>query len=166
MRLDVKIQGARELDRAFRALPENVGRRVWLPALRKGANLIKRDAQRRAPIEVDAPYRRTPGTLRRAIRVRAFRAGTTPRGEVHMAVFVTKGRKQKHDAFYAHFVEFGTSRSRAQPFLKPAFDTNASRAIAAIEAALRPRFERVVALERAKQERAALKAAGGADAGR
>lgn len=34
-------------------------------------------------------------------------------------VIVTHGRGARHDAWYWHFVEFGTVKHRAQPFIRP-----------------------------------------------
>lgn len=47
------------------------------------------------------------------------------------------GRKESYvslgDFFYAHFVEYGTSRMAAKPFMRPAFDQNKGRAVDAIK---------------------------------
>jgi HK97 gp10 family phage protein len=67
----------------------------------------------------DAMRQRAPkdsGTLRKAI-VSKRRRGA--RGMVEAAIYITKGRDAKHDAFYWHMVEWGTLHSRPQPFASP-----------------------------------------------
>ena len=43
----------------------------------------------------------------------------------------------KPDTLYAGFVEFGTSRMRAQPYMRPAFDTKKEEAAGIIKSKLR-----------------------------
>lgn len=45
-------------------------------------------------------------------------------------------------AFYARFVEFGTSKMAARPFMRPAFEKSASAAIDAVKAGLEKAIER------------------------
>ncbi len=59
------------------------------------------------------------GTLRRAVRSRRERGS---KGEVLAAVYITKGKGAKADAFYWHMVEFGTRTSPARPFIGPAVE--------------------------------------------
>lgn len=56
------------------------------------------------------------GTLRRAIRHKRQK-GAFEHEEA--AVFITHGKGAKYDAFYYHFVEFGTVKSPERPYIRP-----------------------------------------------
>lgn len=69
-----QIQGADEMDRALKSLPENLRRRALRNALSAGARIIRNTAQSVAPVlrvggAMRTPYRK-PGTVRDAIKVR------------------------------------------------------------------------------------------------
>ena len=72
-----------------------------------GAEVVRKDASRRAP-------RRT-GTLARRII-----AKITSKSSQNATAFIGPDK----EVFYGRFVELGTSKTRAQPFLRPAFDEN------------------------------------------
>jgi HK97 gp10 family phage protein len=65
---------------------------------------------------------RIPGTLKKSIRVRRLD------GDPKLDVRVYAGARQsdKLTAYYAHFVEFGTVKMKAQPFLRPALSKSRS----------------------------------------
>lgn len=44
-------------------------------------------------------------------------------GSVHLA-YVTAGTRERGGAFYAGFVELGTKKMRAKPYLRPAIQKN------------------------------------------
>lgn len=46
------------------------------------------------------------------------------------------------DLFYAQFVEFGTAKMSARPFMRPAFDQNKERAVEVMKATLARGIER------------------------
>ncbi|AMM23167.1 HK97-gp10 family putative phage morphogenesis protein [Variovorax sp. PAMC 28711] len=56
------------------------------------------------------------------------------------------GRKENYvssgDFFYANFIEFGTVKMAAQPFLRPAYDLNKERAVAAIKDRIETRLKK------------------------
>lgn len=72
----------------------------------------------RDDIKSNAP-RRT-GTLRRAIVAKRQRGKKNRL--IEAAVFITRGRTAKHDAFYWHMVEYGTQTAKARPFVGPAVE--------------------------------------------
>lgn len=56
------------------------------------------------------------GTLKRAIKAKARK----PRNGVYQSnVIVEHGKNVKNDAYYWHMVEYGTTHSPAQPFIRP-----------------------------------------------
>lgn len=163
-RVTMKVVGLRELDQALRLmLPTMERERVILRALHDGARPITAEAKRRAPTlkqntvstarrpqrsgrgtERAKPSRitwRVPGALRNAITQHTDRHS-------YSTVLVrvrTRGYLFKPGARSSEFadnpawwwlVEFGTSRTRPQPFLYPAFEAKKEEAARAIQVSL------------------------------
>lgn len=127
--IKVTVSGLQDMRDQFAGLADKVRRRVLRNALASGARLIRDDAKRAAPVLAvsdsrRAPYRK-PGTVRDAIAVRtskrARRAG-------NVGVFVNvrpapawaRGAKSPRDPFYWRWLEFGTRKMAARPFLQAA----------------------------------------------
>jgi len=89
----------------------------------------------RNDIRAHAP--RQTGNLKKAITSRR-RRGT--RDQIEAAVFITHGPSVRRDAFYWHFLEYGTVNIRAQPFVVPA----AERARSTYRSELRGEIRRQV----------------------
>lgn len=123
-----QITGLRDFQAKLREIPKTLRRRVLRNALAAGARIVRDEAKRRAPV-LASENRQTPyraiGTVRRAISVRTSKAD---RREGNVGVFVnvrpakagTRGAKSPRDPFYWRFLEFGTSKMAARPFLRPA----------------------------------------------
>lgn len=131
----MRIEGLADLQRALKELPERLQKKALATAVAKGARVIGRDAQSRVPVLKKFDSRRTPGLLKRLIRVsRGVRRTTEAAAFVsvrrmnrkQIARFKAKtgykGADNPFDPFYWRFVEFGTSKMAAQPFLRPAFE--------------------------------------------
>lgn len=110
-----RVEGRARFLKAMQALPVQV-RKELKTAIQKSANELA-DAQRRlAPVD--------DGELKKSIKVeygtRKGRGGATVAGDPELTATVSAGDK---DAFYAPFVEFGTSQpgSKAQPFFFPTY---------------------------------------------
>lgn len=86
---------------ASRKLHEKMSKAL-LPKLEQIAKNIERDAKRRCPVDT--------GELRKTIRVWVVKST----GDIH-------GTAGSEDVNYAGYVEYGTRRMKAQPFLRPAF---------------------------------------------
>jgi HK97 gp10 family phage protein len=107
----IKIQGAKELQKTLGELGPRAAQRVLRNVVVDMAREVRNDARGAAPV--------ASGNLKRAI-YSVRRRGK--RDEVAASVGVQKGKGAKRDAFYWHFVEFGTARLAPRPFLRPAFD--------------------------------------------
>ncbi len=74
------------------------------------ATEIKKEAKLRVPSNT--------GNLKKAIKAKRKKS---PAHKPEALVYVEKGRNAKNDAFYWHFVEYGTSYGqKEQPFIRPA----------------------------------------------
>lgn len=98
----ITITGTPEMKAKLQKLAAAVGKKGSRVAVRAGALVVLNSAKEKAP------YR--TGTLRRSLEMEDGPGDTE----------VTVGT----DLEYAPYVEFGTSRMGAQPFLRPAFDEN------------------------------------------
>lgn len=161
MQVQIKIQGLREVARAMRELPNRVDRKILNAGLLEGARVIRDEARQLAPVlKTREDKRWRPGALRRAIQTVAINASRAQyAGEVivrvrklskrQVAAFKRRQSKRKKkvdsrlnpaDAFYWSFVEFGTAKIPARPFMRPAFESKKQQAI---DAAIRVFRERI-----------------------
>lgn len=150
----VTIEGLRELQAALKELPRQLHRRVLNSALMTGGRLIAKEASIRAPVLQAPDPRRKAGTLARNIRSRPIRpeysatvmVGVRSLSRKQVAAFKKAARRggaaNPDDPFYWRFVEFGTSKMAARPFLRPAFESRKLQAANEIKDALRIRIER------------------------
>lgn len=104
------------------------------PAAVKGvkevAKAIRDDAKELCPVDT--------GSLKKSIRIGTY---AKPKGQTH-SIRVTAGGhitnpKTKRKVDYASYVEFGTSRQRAQPFLRPAIVKHRKALAKSIKEAIR-----------------------------
>lgn len=127
-----EIRGGRELAALLDAMPRKLSKTLLIRALRRAAADLRREARARAPKRAGGgplgKTGRTPGNLRRAIRLRtrSGRGDAAPGLQVYVA----------GAGFYGRFVEYGTSRMAARPFLRPAFDARVNGMVAQIAADL------------------------------
>ena len=127
----VQVKGLDDLKRKLEQLPKAMRMRVLRNALAAGAREVRDDARRNAPVltlgtTLKAPYRK-PDTVKKAIAVRTSRADRKA-GDVGVFVNVRpakkgqRGAKSKNDPFYWRWLEFGTRKMAARPFLQKAAD--------------------------------------------
>ena len=149
MATSITLKGFDKLERGLLALPDEIARKVAQDSVRKGAVIIQREAQARAPVQAgDRVHRistskrakkyskgRKPGFLRASILVRLNRAATTAGSPLVYSIGWSK------DAYYGLFQEFGSRHQPARPFLRPAADSKFEEAVAAIGADMGPRIE-------------------------
>lgn len=129
MEFESTVSGLAEIEKLLKALPDKPAKSALQSGLRAGGKVIQQEAIDRAPVLKGDPrvvnYRGkkriiVPGLLKKSIIVRANQKGP---GAVNFLVAVTKL------AFYAHWVEWGTQKMRAQPFMRPALDAKGEAAI-------------------------------------
>lgn len=144
----IEIKGGKELYDQLQQLPAQIERNVLRGALRAGALVIEEEAKLMVPVK--------SGKLRDSIRV-SVRAA---QGRVFATI-----RAGNAQAFYAHFVEFGTAAheerpqgakslffaglnrtvvehpgAQPKPFMRPALDARAQAAIDAVADYVRERL--------------------------
>lgn len=170
--IEAKVTGIAEFKDALLAIVPKLRRRAILNALRVGARIVQAEAKRNAPVlrlGTKAPYRK-PGTVRGAIAVRTSKRARAA-GDVGVFVNVRpakgakygtfkgaiggkkvgvkflksaskRGAKSPDDPFYWRFLEFGTKKMGARPFLQKGAE-RLGQALIAIEKALGPQIEKL-----------------------
>jgi HK97 gp10 family phage protein len=149
----IRIKGLDELRAALADLSPTLRRRLLRNALSAGARIFRDDAKRLAPV-LSLPVQsggklvRKPGTLRNAISIRSSKVARA-NGQVGLfinvrpAKGVNRGAKSPSDPFYWRFVEFGTRKMPAKPFLRPAAAGKFGDAVKAFEASIGPAIQRL-----------------------
>ena len=155
------VQGLRELQAALKELPDRIARNVLRGSVSAGAAVIRKEAAARAPVST-GPKRQgqpPPGTLKRSVYQKQIRNLSSLVRQTFI-VSVRKGKKYRNqgkkgnlsqDAWYARFVEFGTAKMAARPFLRPAFEARKGDAVAAIKDYLARRIPLEVAKLRVRR---------------
>jgi HK97 gp10 family phage protein len=146
IRTVVRVEGFRELDKALGQLPESTARNTLRRVLKKAAEPIHIQAKSLAPVrdasDPDVYY--GPADNRR-LRLRGttkFLVQSGTRLTKRQARAVRKAGKYFAEHYVgtrdrvAQLVEYGTSESRAQPFMRPAWDANKMKALEIIKSEL------------------------------
>lgn len=145
--MSLRLEGARELDAVLAELPRGVASGVVRRGLKRAAAPVEAEIKSRAPeltgalknsVSVAVLRRRLPdaggmaahevykeyGTAEQALaallstRKAEKAAGRSPTAATRFEASVVVS------APHAHFVEFGTSKTEAQPFVRPAWDAS------------------------------------------
>jgi len=142
---NISIQGFEDFKRQLAQLPGRVGRNVLRGMVNAGATVIRKEAVLRAPEYMGPISEGHPpaGTLKKAVYQKQI-AELSNAVQQTFFVGVRQGKKQRAvkrgknvvnlDAFYADFVEKGTSKMSARPFMRPAFEAKKEAAVEAMRA--------------------------------
>jgi len=133
--MSVHVEGMAHLVRALDTVAPNQAINVLRGTLTRQAKLLRDDVRKRAPVST--------GRLRRAIKHRRMR-GTRTIAEA--AVYVAKGKSRGDmgGAWYWHFVEFGTHKKPARPYVTPAYEAARRPFRASFQKDFFKRFERLM----------------------
>ena len=138
--------GFKAVQDALEALPAKLQQKVVVGATRAAASVIAKEAKENVPVRT--------GLLKKSISVRMVPKRKSKAGHVqfyvvplskmkftaNIMVGSTKGKlRVSRTAYYAHLVElgtkteFGTVKTPAQPFLRPAFENSAESSVKAFQ---------------------------------
>ena len=131
---DIKIDGMKELSKALTALGRKAGGNALRRAVNAGATVIKREAKSRIP-KGRKPHRTYKGRLvGGGFSSRSIKSASRLSKDKS---FVSARIGVRREAFYAtHFVEVGTKRMRARPWLEPAIRSKRHEAVRRIRGKL------------------------------
>ena len=137
----MQIVGAENISALLTSLEAVPARRVARNALNAGARIIRKQAK----ANLSANGAIDTGLLQSTLSIskkgsNAAKTVVTLRASGKLYMVQRKDKKTGHirkpararPAKYAHFIEYGTEHSKAEPFLRPAVDSKNQEAIAAI----------------------------------
>lgn len=148
-RTRTEVKGLRGLGEAMRGLSEDINRKIARAGTNAAAQIVKKAAIQNAPIS-DGPHqlgvRKSEvvqrGNLKRNIIVKKLPPGQTTLTSEHIVTVRHGSGRAPNDAFYARFIEFGTLKMAAQPFLRPALAENLAPATEAMRSRLKSRIDK------------------------
>lgn len=108
MSISANIDG-KSLLKALSAFPKNIQKNVMIGATRAAANVVRDRARELVP-------KRTKNLSKSIVSIQQ----KAESGQIKFSV--TPSRGGKHDGWYAHFIEFGTVKMSAKPFMRPAME--------------------------------------------
>ena len=111
MSIDFRVEGLDDLERQFDRLIDTSKKKVMQKALNAGIAPIKKEAKANAPVD--------KGVLKSQIRSKQMKYTEKPAVGIYVS-----GK-----AFYWYFIENGTSKMAAAPFLRPAADSKHEEAV-------------------------------------
>ena len=138
------LTGFTELAKALRELGPRVGRKHLRAATSKGAAVIRKKARELAPVDT--------GEMRKDIQQK--REKTSSDNIASYSVYTRSGKRSRlsgkarnvdKDSFYWKFQEFGTAKMPAQPFMRPAFESEKEKAIDELGTELDKRIQKEAA---------------------
>lgn len=163
--IEFKVNGFADLEKALRDLPDKIAKKAMASASMAGARVLANAVKDSAPVASHIhwryDYRRKargggrkgkiekflvyPGNIKFNVRVKRARTSGGQFEAMYSVGPMKRGGTPSTDPFYWRFVEFGTSKMAARPFLRPAFDAKRNEIIEAMRARLAERIDREVA---------------------
>lgn len=141
----LKLTGFSQLEAALLKLPADLAKIAEASALRHGMIPVRKAAQQHARGIRDTGqlYKSLGLTVRRVRKkgqtVNRYTARVGPRGGFGITLGTkTKGKKKgqpirRDPRYYAHLIEYGTSRTAARPFIRPALASSESAIMAGLQ---------------------------------
>ncbi|PWD85804.1 HK97-gp10 family putative phage morphogenesis protein [Ignatzschineria cameli] len=146
--IKTRITGIKELKEKLKSVSDDMINKGGRSALRSAANVIRKEAKERAE-RLDDPN--TPERIADNVVVRwdrkTFRKTGNPAFKVGILGGAKKDSKKKGrggDTFYWRFLEFGTAKMPAKPFMRPAIDTKQKEAIDKFVEAYKKQLDKVL----------------------
>jgi HK97 gp10 family phage protein len=141
MDFEFKMTGLAELEQKLLELPPRAAREALRAGIKAGGGILQDEMEERvnrgwhhfsaAPIAKGFKTKLEPDRIRGELaEVYAFLANhiavrVTVSAEFEGAISIGPARA----GYWAHFLEFGTSKMSAKPFIRPAFDTRGKDAV-------------------------------------
>lgn len=128
--LQYEISGGKELRDVLKKLPEGMGEKIIASALRGGAKIIQAEAKSAAPVSqvgFSSKSRQDKRTSTKNTKQGQVTQLLHLRDQIKITTAKTLGSETRlkvytGKAFWALFLEFGTSKMAAKPWLRPAFE--------------------------------------------
>lgn len=144
-----EIKGLKELSKALKDFPKNVQNNILTSAIRSGATTIQKEAKNNVAVDT--------GLLKKSIIVKRRRSkkeiikfSIGIRRIKDAREWFEKKQNSKYfkekpkDAYYAHMVEFGTSKMEAKPFMRIALEAKAEEVIGEVRKKMQQRIDKEI----------------------
>lgn len=151
---NVKVEGLAQIHKALSELGRKVSNKIAVKAMREGGKIVREQARQNAPVLSQSTPHRRAGTLKKAIKsstkvLKNGKIGTVIRVKELTAKQIEtfkvrsgkKGALNPKDPYYWRFLEFGTSKMPARPYLRPAFEQTKEKAATEIIKTLKDGIE-------------------------
>ncbi|MCO7225773.1 HK97-gp10 family putative phage morphogenesis protein [Pleionea sp. CnH1-48] len=135
MKMDFKVDGLREIEKALLELEAKVSAKALRAAGRKAMKPVREDVINGAGFDPLATSKHMRDDIKMSARVAGRRSTKTA-----LSVTVFPHKSHNHKAIAQ---EFGTERQSAKPFLRPALDNNASLVISIFTQEVRKAIEKI-----------------------
>lgn len=141
--MTMQVIGTEDIKRTLEEIAPKYSRNLMRATVQGIASEISKESKKRVP--------KLSGVTKRAIT--AKRKKSHPDKPVS-EVIVRHGNEAKYDAFYWRFVEYGTVKQSAQPFIKPAEELVGANLNAVLTEQFGKKLEALLKRERKKQAKA------------
>jgi HK97 gp10 family phage protein len=160
--LVVKLAGVDDLKRALAEAAVTIRTKAVRGALRDAGKVIQAAARAAAPVLNVPSKTRAPGTVKKNIVVRASKFARAAgdegvyinvrgiRGRARVKKLGKAGARNPNDPYYWRFLELGTRKMAARPFLRPAATSKGQEAIAKFMQSVVPQIEKLNARVKSK----------------
>lgn len=152
----IKVEGLQELQRKLLALPKKVQGKPTRGALNSGAKLIKVRARELVAVDtgflreaiIQYPVKQSEHAYSDQVRVgvrKRVRKGAKLSKKYKAALSARRRRSSAQRSVtpkYWRYLEFGTSRMAARPFLRPAFEREKASAVSRIAQRMREEIDK------------------------
>ena len=131
----IRLEGDVELFKMLNELPDRLARNALRGAPNAAAQMVRDE------IRMNARARFPTSRLYRAVKNRrASSVGDDSRA----FVFIERGSGATYDAYFWHFLEYGTVKMRAKPFVRPGIDNSRGKVNSVMADYIRKRFDAAV----------------------
>jgi HK97 gp10 family phage protein len=147
----VSISGLSDLEKALTQFADRLQKNVLVGGVRAGANVFRKEARANAAVAEKAIIKAfsgkkitvQPGFMKK--NVMSWKLRKSPYAVTFSVGIVGwKNRFSKLFPFWWRFIEFGTSKMAAKPFLRPAFESKKMEAIETMKKYLAARIDKEV----------------------
>lgn len=145
MNLEIKIVGLEGVEDALAEAGPKLAKRALREGLKAGAEVFIEAAKANAPVLKEGTPQRYPGELRDSIIEKTVLSSSAGSGEAIVGPEYKKQDGEQSPGVWGRFVEFGSIHGDAQPYMRPAFDSEKDRALDAFAAKMREGVEELKA---------------------
>lgn len=132
------LVGGKEMAAKLNALDQDMRKKIGRNATRNAGKVVRNEIENSAPPRTDPRF----GHIADEVKLRVSNELSTTHSWVYLA-YIAHPSKVTGDAFYWYYLEFGTSKYAATPFVRPAFERSHREALGEMVTTLKRRLRRV-----------------------